>query len=985
MTEQNSNDFHKQHYLLSQWQAIGKEFPPHLKPALERLSSEHCSGIAIKQLDSPMMKQFKAAKDEFPDALLFFRMGDFYELFGIDAIIASDLCSLTLTSRDKSSDNPVPMAGVPVVGYKNALKKCVLAGFKVAVCDQVEDPRQAKGIVKREITRIATPAVPGDLDDDELNNETKFGCYLASILENKKKYTLAYIDVSTGEFKVTHNLDFLLLSEEIATISPKEILIPQNIKDVIQKIQKSLQLKNQISINFIEKWLINSNESCSELFTEFFQKNDFNRFGLNTVNNSLQAIAAILHYLKSTQKNILKNIQHISVYELNNHLIIDDATKKHLDFFYTSTGEKKGSLFHFLNKCTTASGSRLLLTRLKYPYKNEIEINESFTKVSDILETENLIHDLTEILRQTADIERLLAKIAQRNIDPKGLAWLRHTLQLLPELHALLVNKNSTKLLGNIFSNNNLIKLLEPLTRLLEKAFVSEPASILGKGGDIFNLGFSKELDIAINLTHNFNKMLEELEKKEKDSSQIQTLKIGYTGAFGYYFEISKGKTAQAPKHFIRKQTLTNCERYITPELKDLEEQALSAGDKRIILEKELFEDIRQKCLEYSQYLSETASIIAEIDLCLNFAKLANTYQWCKPTIISEPYIHLKKSTHPILAQNLSSAEPFIPNEIKLGSKLGNDNQTQPLLHLITGPNMAGKSTLMRQVALTQILSQMGSFVPAAEAEIGIADRIFTRIGSADHALKNQSTFMVEMLETANMLKFATPKSLLLLDEIGRGTSTYDGLSLAWSILEYLHDIVQARTLFSTHYHELYEVTKEKTNIQPMFMEVSEIIEKNKILFTRRYLQGSAGKSYGIHVAALAGLPQTVISRAEDVLNGLEQTNLKSFSHVEHSAIPTKSVENSEISTKETETGQSNSDISLNNTYVIEIIKKLDLNEITPKDSLFLLYQLKDIIEKNTEVKPEITGKDLLKNFLKQNQNGKKSKEVSRLPEQTLF
>ncbi|MGY3804027.1 DNA mismatch repair protein MutS [Pigmentibacter ruber] len=985
MTEQTSNDFQKQHLLLSQWQAIGKEFPPHLKPALERLSSEHCSGIAIKQLDSPMMKQFKAAKDEFPDALLFFRMGDFYELFGIDAIIASDLCSLTLTSRDKSSENPVPMAGVPVVGYRNALKKCVAAGFKVAVCDQVEDPRQAKGIVKREITRIATPAVPGDLDDDDLNSDTKFGCYLASILESKKKYTLAYIDVSTGEFKVTHNLDFLLLAEEIATISPKEILIPQALKEVIHKIQKSLQLKNQISINFIESWLIKSNESCLDLFSEFFQKSDFNRFGLNTVTNSLQAIAAILHYLKSTQKNILKNIQVINIYELNNHLIIDDATKKHLDFFYTSTGEKKGSLFHFLNKCTTASGSRLLLSRLKYPFKKESEINESLDKVNEILETENLIHDLTEILRQTADIERLLAKIAQKNIDPKGLAWLRHTLQLLPDLHMLLAKKSNLKFLGKIFSNDNLLKSLYPLTNLLEKAFVPEPSSILGKGGDIFKLGYSNELDKAINLTINFNNMLEELEKKEKESSQIQTLKIGYTGAFGYYFEISKGKTAQAPKHFIRKQTLTNCERYITPELKELEEQALSAGEKRIILEKDLFEDIRKKCLEYSSELTQTAAIIAEIDLCLNFAKLANTYQWCKPIISSENYIYLKNSSHPILAQNSSSAEPFISNDIFLGEKLSENDQTQPLLHLITGPNMAGKSTLMRQVALTQVLCQMGCFVPATEAIIGIVDRIFTRIGSADHALKNQSTFMVEMLETANMLKFATPKSLLLLDEIGRGTSTFDGLSLAWSILEYLHDTVRARTLFSTHYHELYEVTKEKPNIQSMFMEVSELIEENKIIFTRRYLQGRAGKSYGIHVAALAGLPQTVISRAEKVLNSLEKTNENSSSQFEIQNKSPKSVETPDNSIKEQELTNGELEQPSNATYITEIIKKIDINEITPKDSLFLLYQLKEIIEKNEGTKSLIAGKEYLKNLLKQNHNGKKSKEVSRLPEQTLF
>ncbi len=1003
MTEQQPLEIQKQHTLLSQWLAAGKEFPPHLKPALERLSSEHCSGIAIRQLESPMMKQFKTAKEEIPDALLFFRMGDFYELFGMDAIIASDLCALTLTSRDKSSENPIPMAGVPVVGYKNALKKCIQAGFKVAVCDQIEDPRQAKGIVKRETTRIATPAVPGDLEDDEFSTEIKFGCYLASVIESKKKFTLAYIDVSTGEFKVTYNLDEVLLAEEIATISPKEILIPQNLKIKIQDIQKTLVLKNSISINYIEPWLVKTESAGKDIFCEFFTASDFNKFGLNAIPNSLPAVASILHYLKNTQKSILKNIQFIKIYELSEHLIIDDATKKHLDFFFTASGEKKGSLFHFLNKCTTASGSRLLINRLKYPFKEIKLANESLDRISEILETENLILELIELLKQTADIEKLLAKIAQKNIDPRGLVWLRQTLQLLPQIKNCLESKQQLKNLLTIFNTNDLLEKLKPLTQILEQTFISDPAPIIGKGGHIFNEGYSKELDKIIHLTTNFNQMLTDLEKKEKDLSQIQTLKIGYTGAFGYYFEISKGKVSQAPKHFIRKQTLTNCERYITPELKELEEQALSANEKRCELEKELFEQVRLQTVEYSQYLTLAANLIAEIDLCLNFAILANQYQWTKPELINKNFLELKNCVHPILANLNTLSEPFIANDICLGDK--NDNAfNQPLIHLITGPNMAGKSTLMRQIAITQILAQMGSFVPASAAKIGFVDRVFTRIGSADNALKNQSTFMVEMLETANMLQFATEKSLLLLDEIGRGTSTFDGLSLAWAILEHLHDQIKARALFSTHYHELQEVADSKNNIQPMHMEVSEnTVQKEglatkEIVFTRRYLPGGSGKSYGIHVAALAGIPQTVLMRAENVLNNLEYSHSQTENNQINSITTDIKPEiNNPFVTAPEKLLPKNDEKQIHQTpdqrqtnhekesYIFNLINKMNPDDMTPRESLRFLYDLKEFSLDNKDLYSYLKGKDCLKQLGKSASQGKKGKEIHHLTEQTLF
>jgi DNA mismatch repair protein MutS len=976
--------------LISQWLSQGRELPPHLKPAIDRLSDEHCSGIPIKQLDSPMMKQFRTGKEEVPDAMLFFRMGDFYELFGLDAIIASDICGLTLTSRDKSSEFPVPMAGVPVVGYKNALKKCVLAGFKVAVCDQVEDPRQAKGIVKREITRIATPAVPGDLEDEETSNETRFGCYLASIIENKKQYTLSYVDVSTGEFRITYNLNESLLAQEIATVSPRELLAPPNTQQKISALLKSFQQRNLTTINPIENWILRSESSCKELFCEFFKEKDFHSFGLTNIPNSMQAICAILQYLKTTQKNVLKNIQFITKYELSTHLIIDEGTRRHLDFFYTSTGEKKGSLFYFLNKCTTATGSRNLLHRLKYPFKNATEVISSHAKVAELVNSIGLSTELIEILRNTADIDRLLSRAAQRNLDARGMAWLRQTLVTLPLFKKALAKRNSTPLLNSLLSDKETIISLDPLTQLLEKALAEEPSPVIGKGGIIFKEGYSKELDEAIALSTNFNQMLAELEKAEKERSQIPTLKIGYTGAFGYYFEISKGKLSQAPKHFIRKQTLTNCERFVTPELKELEEKALSASDNRMILEKEILEELRLKILEFSSPLCQASNLIAEIDLTVTFAHLALQYNWCKPIIVDTCFTKLTESTHPILANMSSSNEPFIPNDITIGIEDPKNNRNH-LIHLITGPNMAGKSTIMRQVAITQVLCQMGSFVPASSATIGMTDRIFTRIGAADNALKNQSTFMVEMLETANMLRFATEKSLLLLDEIGRGTSTFDGLSLAWAILESLHDEVKARALFSTHYHELQEVVTKKHNVTPMHMQVSENIiisdgleEKREIEFTRKYAHGGAGKSYGLHVAELAGIPESIIKRAEEVLQSLESLS-KSDDTAGSAPVRPKDTEIIE-KTNKTENKAAEPAFKNNNELkLLDIISNMNPDFLSPKDALEVLYSLKKLANNEACTELLIKAQGYQKVMNKTQTSGKKTKEQERTKEQTLF
>jgi DNA mismatch repair protein MutS len=872
-----------------------REIAPHLRAALERLSSEHHSGISRAQHDTPMMKQYISAKDEVPDAVVFFRMGDFFELFGADAVIVADVCGLTLTSRDKNSTNPIPMAGVPVVNYRAAIKKCVTAGFKVAVVDQVEDPRMAKGLVKREIVRVATPAVPGDLGEDETDQSQ--GCYLAALHETSGGFTLAFVDVSTGEFRLTSNLDKITLQQELSTIAPREVLAKNEALTFLKNLLKNT-FQRSPTVSAIDSWVFRSEKDCIQLFSDFFGAHAHNRFGVSQVPGGLQVVAGILAYLKATQRDVLRNIQKIETYELANHMILCDSTKRHLDFFSTATGERKGSLYGFLNKCATAAGGRLLARRLNYPFKGIADIETAHASVSALFDNDFLLENLASILRSTADIERLVSRAAQGNLDPRGMAWLRGSLAQLPRIAEILGELPPqgaiTKLRESIAQ---CVRSLQEFSETLWKTLDDEPASLLGKGGRIFRPGFSNELDELSALEQNFEALIADLEKRERENAQISTLKIGYTKVFGYYFEVSKSKISQVPAHFIRKQTLTNGERYTTPELKELEERAVHATERRSVLERELFEQLRQIILMNVEGLTCAANLIAETDLIRNFAALAVEHEWCKPQLVNGPLTALENSVHPILKSLQVSGEPFIANTIVVGNSTHPSvesftpaelRNTDARILLITGPNMAGKSTIMRQVALAQILCQCGSFVPASRAVMGICDRAFTRIGSADYALRNQSTFMVEMLETAQMLRSATARSLLLMDELGRGTSTYDGLSLAWAILEDIHDRVGARTLFSTHYHELLDVVKSHTDIAPMQMEVIERErEQNlgagmrEIIFSRRFMPGAAGRSYGLHVAELAGISSSVVGRASEILCRLTTQKEASSSHVD--------------------------------------------------------------------------------------------------------
>jgi DNA mismatch repair protein MutS len=926
----------------------GRELSPPLKTAFERLSPEHPSGILLAQLETPMMKQFREAKDEVPDALLFFRMGDFFELFGADAIIASEICGLTLTSRDRNSDNPVPMAGAPAVAHRAAIKKCVEAGFKVAVCDQVEDPRQAKGIVRREIVRVATPALPGDWDDE---SDASTGCYLAALHGGKKGWTLAFIDISTADFRITADLDEELLRQELLTIAPKEVLVASDKVMQTQQFLRDLCSKPP-RVTALEPWIFRSERNCLDLFKEFFPEKALHQFGISYLENGLQVTAGILSYLKATQRSVLQNVKNIAPYELKKHLMIDEATKRHLDFFQTSTGERKGSLFWFLNKCMTGQGARLLARRINYPFCKTDEIGQSLDAVEALYSNPGLEAELHAHLRTCSDTDRLVARTAQGTIDAKGLVWLRSTLRALLNFQALLAkNSEVARSFQNILESLESVESLQTLTAFLATALEEEPAWPMGKGGKTFCTGFSAELDELAALEQNFDAMMLELERKERERSQIQTLKIGYTRVFGYYFEVSKGKLAHVPAHFLRKQTLSTGERFITEELKELEEKALTASEKKAALERDLFEGVRNRVLEFVELLGKASDIIARLDLFRCFAGLAKDHGWCKPKLTDANVTALHESVHPILQALQTGGEPFVPNTILVGETKSLDS-TFPVLRnstsdakilLITGPNMAGKSTVMRQVALTQLLCQMGSFVPAKAAVVGVCDRIFTRIGSSDNALKSQSTFMVEMLESAQMLRYATEKSLLLMDEIGRGTSTFDGLSIAWAILEDLHDRVNARTLFSTHYHELLEVAEGRSGIAPMQMEVlerdipsTEGTTRREILFSRRFLSGAAGKSYGIHVAELAGHSPSLVSRADQILQKLTASKHETSLEIE-SNVAIETTSPTEIERAEDEPCAWKIAMSL--------LQEKELNNTTPFEALKFLFDIQEVLK----------------------------------------
>lgn len=797
---------------------------------------------------TPMFRQYMGMKSEVPDAILFFRMGDFYEMFFDDAKKASRLLGITLTSRGTLNGEKVPMCGVPHHSSKSYIAKLIENGCKVAVCEQVEDPQTAKGILKREVIRVVTPG--SVLEDGEV--DSKSNLYMAALAGREKPFGLAHLDLSTGEFRVTEIEEWDEILDELGRIKPAELLILE--KD-------DLALARGLSSYRLE---VVSKEAFHEGLAEGLLKKQLEvrsltPFGCEGMEQGILAAGALIHYVQTTQKANPDHIKDLVTYRLGDFMFLDEATTANLELFRTVRRQSvRGSLFQILDRTVTPMGSRRLRKWIGYPLLDLREIRRRLAAVASFRSDRIFREEMREHLEGILDMERLNARISMGRANARDLVALKESSRRLPAVKERLAGSPS-ELLNEIAGK---LDPLQDVAELIERAICEEPPVSLKEGG-LIREGYHEELDRLIRATRDGKTWIADLAATEQKRTGIASLKVGYNRVFGYYIEISKANLRLVPSDYVRKQTLANGERYVTEKLKEYEDLVLGAEEKKVALEFDIFEEVRRRVALENQRIRETGKRIGEVDALASLAEAAELKGYTSPEVNEETVIDIVDGRHPVIEETVRD-EDFVPNDIHL------DDQEQQIL-IITGPNMAGKSTVLRQVALTVLMAQMGSFVPASRATIGLVDRIFTRIGASDDLTKGQSTFMVEMNETANILRHATPRSLVILDEIGRGTSTYDGLSIAWAVAETLHDRDDrgVRTLFATHYHELTELVATKPRVKNFNIAVKEW--NDQIIFLRKVVPGGTSRSYGIQVARIAGLPQKVIRRAREILDNLER------------------------------------------------------------------------------------------------------------------
>ena len=868
---------------------------------------------------TPMLTQYLTIKEQYPDALLFFRMGDFYELFFEDAEIASRELQIALTSRNPNDENPVPMCGVPFHAVDEYLKILLEKNYKVAICEQVEDPKQAKGLVKRAVTKVLTPGVIVE----ESTLTSKNNNFLASIFFNNSNSIGAatWIDYSTGEWLGFYSKDLKEIWKWICKVNPAEIICPENYSPPSE--YSHLNPK----ITYLPKMMFDF-KRAKKLIEQHFLGDNLILPRIDAKKELIQACGGIILYLNKTHNENLSHIKPIKIVNLDKFLIIDEVSERNLELFQTLDGKRgEGTLLCLLDKTKTPMGGRFLVNRLKYPLRNLKEINQDLDAVEYFVNNSKSLEDLVENLKEISDLERLINRIFLNRANPRDFFWLKNSLKKLPGILSVLsIDDTLPDRLKEIVSNwDN----LDDLYNLLDNAIKDNPPQVITDGG-IFKQGYNDELDELIEYAEHGESKLRELLKKEQEQTSISKLKLGYNRVFGYYFEVPKSYSGPIPDYFIRRQTLVNSERYITDELKEIEDKILTSEEKRKSLEYRLFLELRDKVVAYRDRVLNMSSILARLDFYGAMAICAKKYNWNRPQLSEDINIRIKEGRHPVVESFIGSSN-YIPNDIEI-------NDESKIL-LITGPNMAGKSTVLRQVALICILAQMGSFVPAKQAHLGICDRIFTRVGASDKLALGQSTFMVEMLETARILKQATKRSLVILDEIGRGTSTFDGLSIAWAVVEALANKYGGiRTLFATHYHELTDLEGKIKGLKNLNIAVKEY--KGDIIFLRKLLPGPADKSYGIEVAKLAGLPKNVINRAKEILEMLENRMVKVQGKKvkkRHSFVLLDEV----IKRKEKNVIKETSSYNEEHPILKELFM-LNLDNITPKKALEILYTWKE-------------------------------------------
>jgi len=872
---------------------------------------------------TPLMKQYHNVKRQYPDAIMFFRMGDFYETFYEDAKIASRVLGIALTSRDKDSGEPVPLAGFPHHAIDTYLAKFVKAGYKVAVCEQMEDPRKAKGIVKREVIRVVTPGtvIEPNILDQKTNN------YLASISKIDNKYGFAYVDLSTGEFYVTELDTPNKLLAEIERIHPAECIISEQFEKEAD-ILKTITATVNPAINKVPSWVFSYDSARSELL-DHFHTITLDGFGCENILSAVSSAGALIYYLNDTQKQKVQHIRSLSTYSLDEHMILDADTQRNLELMRSlRDGSVKGTLLEVLDETLTPMGGRKMRSCILRPLIDTGQIRSRLDAVAEFHSRIVFLDEFRELLKNMNDIERLIARIGLGSANAREMLALKNSLKLIKPIKEKISTCESTMLCVL----NEELEDVSDIIELIEKSIHDDPPSTLLEG-NLIKDGYNEELDELRKITKSGKEWITKLQETERARTKINNLKIGYNDAFGYYIEVSKSNLHLVPDDYIRKQTLVNAERFITPELKEYESKVLNAQERISELEYEIFCQIRAKVAESTVRIQKNASIIAMLDFLSALAYVASKNNYVKPNVNDSDEIIIKDGRHPVV-ERFVTGEGFVPNDVYL-----NCDDQQMLI--ITGPNLSGKSTYLRQVALIALMAQMGSFVPASYASIGIVDRIFTRVGASDNLVMGRSTFLVEMNETANILNNATRRSLLILDEIGRGTSTYDGLSIAWAVAEYILDKTKigARTLFATHYHELIELGNTHQGAKNYNVAVREW--NGQITFLRKIVEGGTDQSYGIHVAQLAGLPDQVIERAREILSALEKGsngNSITSSDQANKMIP----KSHELPSKDTY--REPIQLSLFGSKADEIIDELnaiDIHNMTPLQALNKLQELK--------------------------------------------
>jgi len=801
---------------------------------------------------TPMMRQYLEIKSGYQDAILFFRLGDFYEMFLDDAVKASRILDITLTSRNKNSEGAeVPLCGIPFHSANPYIAKLIEAGEKVAICEQVEDPKAVKGIVRREVVKVITPGLV--VDGDTLSpKENNF--LLALVPGGDDLFGLASLDLSTGHFRTTEVEGGAAAVAEAACIAPREMLLPAACRD--SALHKSLQLDVAPLLTFVEEWAYDR-DYAARLFCDQFGVPPESLCGAMKL--AAAAAAAVLHYLKETQKGGALHLRELVTYQSREFLMLDDATRRNLELTRTmADGRRRGSLLGLMDHTVTSMGARKLKQWINYPLMSVELIARRHDAVEELVSDPSRRGGMAASLEGIYDLERLNGRISLASASAKDMVALRDSLERIPAIVDAAGSCTSALLRETIAA----IDPLEDIASLIRGAIAENPPFVLRDGGVIAD-GYNAELDELRSISSEGKGFIARLEAQEKSRTGIGSLKIRYNKVFGYYIEVTKSNLADIPADYIRRQTLANAERFITPELKEYEEKVLGAEDRIAELEYSLFQEIRCRVAEQGGRIARTADLLATLDVLLSLARLAHEADYCRPRMNDGDGITITDGRHPVV-ESLNLGERFVANDLLL------DNRENQLL-IITGPNMAGKSTFMRQVALITLMAQIGSFVPAREATIGITDRIFTRVGASDNLARGQSTFMLEMTETANILRNASPRSLVILDEIGRGTSTFDGVSIAWAVAEFLHDSVEhkAKTLFATHYHEMTELAVTRGGVKNYNIAVREW--NDQVIFLRKIIPGGASHSYGIQVARLAGLPLSVIERSKEILRNLER------------------------------------------------------------------------------------------------------------------